>query len=277
MSQEIRQFEEALEGSSVEGSNSLHGRIAMVTGGARGIGRAIAERVQAAGAQVCIVDCDPEAGEAVARTLSERHPDRPVRFFRANLEEMDEIDAVVRHFASSHGQVDVLVNNAGIELDKPFEEVTVRDWERIEAVNLRAPFFLTQRMLPFFPLSGGAIINIGSIHSTHAFKNATAYACSKAALVSLTRNLALELAPRHIRVNALSPGYIDTRLWEVYLHSSPDPESLAASTTALHPLGRRGLPDDIAQAALFLATNASSFITGTQIVVDGGLTIRAHV
>jgi NAD(P)-dependent dehydrogenase (short-subunit alcohol dehydrogenase family) len=277
MSQKIRQFEEVLESSAVEGSNSLRGRIAMVTGGARGIGRAIAERIQAAGAQVCIIDCDLEAGEAAARALSERHPDRPVRFFRANLEELDDIDAVVKLFSSSHGQVDVLVNNAGIEIDKPFEEVTVADWERIEAVNLRAPFFLTQRMLPFFPPSGGAIINISSIHSTHAFKNATVYACSKAALVSLTRNLALELAPRHIRVNALCPGYIDTRLWEVYLNSSPDPESLAAWTTALHPLGRRGLPEDIAQAALFLATNASSFITGTQIVVDGGLTIRAHV
>jgi NAD(P)-dependent dehydrogenase (short-subunit alcohol dehydrogenase family) len=279
MSKETRQFEEVHESRlhSSDGSHSLQGKIAVVTGGARGIGRAIAERVQAAGAQVCIVDCDPEPGEAVARALTERHPDRPVGFFLANLEKMEEIDAVASHFSSSHGQLDVLVNNAGIEIDKRFEEVTAGDWEQIQAVNLRAPFFLTQRLLPFFPSSGGAIINISSIHSTHAFKNATVYACTKAALIALTRNLALELAPRHIRVNALCPGYIDTRLWEVYLQSSPDPNSLAAWTTELHPLGRRGVPDDIAQAALFLATNASSFVTGTQIVVDGGLTIRAHV
>jgi NAD(P)-dependent dehydrogenase (short-subunit alcohol dehydrogenase family) len=170
----------------------------------------------------------------------------------------------------------VLVNNAGIEMDKPFEKVLPADWSRIEAVNLRAPFFLSQSMLRFFPPEGGAIINISSIHSTHAFPNAAPYACSKAALIALTRNLALELAPRHIRVNALCPGYIDTRLWEVYLRSSPDPALLAAQTAALHPLGRRGVPEDIAGAAVFLAAEASSFITGTQIVVDGGLTVRAH-
>jgi NAD(P)-dependent dehydrogenase (short-subunit alcohol dehydrogenase family) len=281
MSRKTRQVEE-VNSSSMDspshgqGSDSLYGRIVMVTGAARGIGRAIAERVQAAGAQVCIVDCDREPGEALALALSEKYPERPAGFCLANLEKLEEIDAAVKHFASTHGRVDVLVNNAGIEIDKPFEEVTPSDWDRIEAVNLRAPFFLTQRMLPFFPSSGGAVINISSIHSTHAFKNATVYACSKAALIALTRNLALELAPRHIRVNALCPGYIDTHLWEVYVRSSPDPESLAAWTTALHPLGRRGVPEDVAQAALFLATNASSFITGTQIVVDGGLTVRTH-
>ena len=279
MNQEIKQFAEVHQHAlnSSEGTHSLQGKIAVVTGGARGIGRAIAERVQAAGAHVTIVDSDREPGEATAQTLTEKHPDRPVEFFMANLEKMDEIDAIASHFSGNLGRLDVLVNNAGIEMDKSFEDVASSDWERIQAVNLRAPFFLTQRMLPFFPPSGGSIINISSIHSTHAFKNSIVYACSKAALIALTRNLALELAPRHIRVNAICPGYIDTRLWETYLHSSPNPESLAAWTAELHPLGRRGVPDDIAQAALFLATSASSFITGTQIVADGGLTIRAHV
>ena len=95
-------------------------------------------------------------------------------------------------------------------------------------------------------------------------------------MVALTRNLALELAPRHIRVNAICPGYIDTRLWEEYLRNSPDPTALAAQTTALHPLGRRGMPADVSEAALFLASEASAFITGTILVVDGGLTVRAH-
>jgi len=120
------------------------------------------------------------------------------------------------------------------------------------------------------------VINMSSIHATHAFASSTAYACSKAGLVALTRNLALELAPRHIRVNAICPGYIDTRLWEEYMRRSPDADALAANTAALHPLGRRGIPADVASAALFLATDASAFITGTCLVVDGGLTIRAH-
>lgn len=264
--------------SSLNGAvdHCLHGKTAMVTGGARGIGRAIAQGLQRAGANVLIVDCDRGPGEASAQKLSESYPDRPVKFVLANLEALEEVAAIGDRFAQTHQQLDVLVNNAGIEMDKPFEKILPADWSRILAVNLRAPFFLTQRMLPFFPAYGGAIINISSIHSTHAFANAVPYACSKAALIALTRNLALELAPRHIRVNALCPGYIDTRMWDVYVNNSPDPALLAAQTMALHPLGRRGVPEDIAGAAVFLATDASSFITGTQIVVDGGLTIRAH-
>jgi NAD(P)-dependent dehydrogenase (short-subunit alcohol dehydrogenase family) len=95
-------------------------------------------------------------------------------------------------------------------------------------------------------------------------------------MLALTRNLALELAPRRIRVNSICPGYIDTRLWEEYLQNSSDPKSIAEQTTALHPLGRRGMPADVSEAALFLASQASAFITGTDLVVDGGLTVRAH-
>jgi NAD(P)-dependent dehydrogenase (short-subunit alcohol dehydrogenase family) len=127
-----------------------------------------------------------------------------------------------------------------------------------------------------FPESGGAIVNISSIHSTHAFPESVAYTCSKAGLIALTRNLALELAKRRIRVNAICPGYIDTRLWDEYLRHSANPDEVAAQTTALHPVGRRGVPADIAEAALYLASDAASFVTGTQLVVDGGLTIRAH-
>jgi NAD(P)-dependent dehydrogenase (short-subunit alcohol dehydrogenase family) len=141
---------------------------------------------------------------------------------------------------------------------------------------LRGAFSLAQATLPLFPASGGAIVNISSIHATHAFPHSIPYACSKAGLLALTRNLALELAPRKIRVNAICPGYIDTRLWEEYLRHAPDPYTVAAQTTALHPVGRRGMPTDVAEAALFLACDGTSFITGTNLVIDGGLTIRAH-
>jgi meso-butanediol dehydrogenase/(S,S)-butanediol dehydrogenase/diacetyl reductase len=172
--------------------------------------------------------------------------------------------------------LDVLVNNAGIEIEKPLPQVTLQDWELIMGVNLRGALLLTQAALPLFPKRGGAIVNIGSIHATHAFPDSIPYACSKAGLVALTRNLALELAPRHIRVNVICPGYIDTRLWDEYLRRSGDGEGIAAQVQALHPLGRRGLPADVAEAAAFLAADSSSFVTGTHLVVDGGLTIRAH-
>jgi len=119
-------------------------------------------------------------------------------------------------------------------------------------------------------------VNISSIHATHAFANSIPYACSKAGLVALTRNLALELAGQKIRVNAVCPGYIDTPMWEEWLRSSDDPESLARKTAALHPLGRRGLPGDVAAAVAYLAGPQSNWVTGTHLVVDGGLTIRAH-
>jgi len=143
-------------------------------------------------------------------------------------------------------------------------------------VNLRAPLLLSKALAPLFPATGGAIVNIGSIHSSHAFANSIPYACSKAGLVALTRNLALELAPRRIRVNAVCPGYIDTALWDEWLKTAANPEALAAQTEALHPLGRRGVPADVAAAVAYLASPASAWVTGTQLVVDGGLTIRAH-
>lgn len=255
---------------------SLAGQIAVVTGGAQGIGRAIAERFQQADARVCILDCDNKAGEAAANELTAGDPAHAVTFHRIDLEQHAAIPTVAGQIKSLYGQIDILVNNAGVELDTDFGEMSAALWDKILAINLRAPFLLTQALEPLFPVTGGAVINISSIHATHAFAGSTAYACSKAGLVALTRNLALELAPRHIRVNAICPGYIDTRLWEEYMRQSSDADALARNTAALHPLGRRGIPTDVANAALFLASDASTFITGTCLVVDGGLTIRAH-
>ena len=178
--------------------------------------------------------------------------------------------------ADSQPKIDILVNNAGIELDLPFEQVTPELFDRVIAINLRAPLLLTQALVSLFPPSGGAIVNISSIHAEHAFPNAIPYACSKAGIVALTRNLALELASRQIRVNAICPGYIDTPMWDEWLRSSSDPEEIARQTTALHPLGRRGQPQDVASAVAYLAGPQSAWITGTYLVVDGGLTIRTH-
>jgi NAD(P)-dependent dehydrogenase (short-subunit alcohol dehydrogenase family) len=250
-------------------------RVGLVTGGARGIGRAIGECLQREGAHVVLLDCDQDAGEAAAREtgMTGRNP---VRFVQADLGSTAGFEAVSDFIANRYGHLDMLFNNAGIETGKSFENTTAADWEGVLGVNLRGAFLLTQAVLHLFPESGGAIVNISSIHSTHAFPESVVYACSKAGMIALTRNLALELAKRHIRVNAICPGYIDTRLWDEHLRHSANPDEVAAHTTALHPVGRRGVPADIAEAALYLASDAASFVTGTQLVVDGGLTIRAH-
>ncbi len=257
-------------------AEKLRGRVALVTGGARGIGRAISEGLVRKDVRVCLLDCDQQAGEATARELSTDHVGSTVQFIRCDLAAGDGFETVREFVARAHGHLDLLFNNAGLEIEKPFELTTLSEWDRIMAVNLRGPFLLTQALLPLFPADGGAIVNISSIHASRAFPGSVAYACSKAGLLALTRNLALELADRRIRVNAICPGYIDTRMWDEYLSHLTNPDEVAERTRALHPLGRRGVAEDIAAAAVYLASDAASFITGTDLIVDGGLTIRAH-
>jgi glucose 1-dehydrogenase len=250
-------------------------KVAVVTGAARGIGRAIAERLHARGARVVLVDCN--ATNLVATAKAMRSADGVgSRFIVADLGDPTAIEALAEQVAALEARVDVLVNNAGIEVDIPFEKVTAGWFDRVIAVNLRAPLLLSQALASLFPESGGAIVNISSIHADHAFPNSIPYACSKAGLVALTRNLALELAPRHIRVNAVCPGYIDTPMWDEFLQGSSDPQALASETEALHPLGRRGLPEDVASAVAYLASHDAAWVTGTHLVVDGGLTVRTH-
>jgi NAD(P)-dependent dehydrogenase (short-subunit alcohol dehydrogenase family) len=253
----------------------LAGRVALISGGAQGIGRGIATVFQREGACVFILDCDARKGNETAADLTAENPNLPVKYLSADLREF-ELQPAVDSVRKFHSRLDILVNNAGIGLDKPFEKLTVADWDLVMNVNLRGAFLLTQAVLPLFDESGGAIVNISSVHASHAFPNAIPYACSKAGMIALTRNLALELSARRIRVNCICPGYIDTRLWKEYLRHSADPEAVADQTTALHPVGRRGTSADIAEAALYLASDSSSFITGTDLLVDGGLTIRAH-
>ncbi len=254
----------------------LAGRVALISGGAQGIGRAIATLFQREGACVFLLDCDAATGNQTAAELSKQDPSRPVKYLAADLQKPEDIQNAARTLQMTHPRIDALINNAGLERERPLEKLTVADWDLVLNVNLRGAFLLTQALVPLFPASGGAIVNISSIHASHAFPDSIPYACSKAGMVALTRNLALELASRHIRVNCICPGYIDTRLWEEYLRNSDNPKALAEQTTALHPVGRRGIPADVSEAALFLASDSSAFITGTDLIVDGGLTVRAH-
>jgi NAD(P)-dependent dehydrogenase (short-subunit alcohol dehydrogenase family) len=256
-------------------SAEFHDMVAVVTGSAQGIGRGIAEGLHARGAHVLMLDRNGPALAAAAESLRARGGAR-VHSILVDLADPAAIAALTAQVSRLEPKVDVLVNNAGIEFDLPFGEVTAEIFDRVIAVNQRAPFLLTKALEPLFPETGGAIVNISSVHADHAFPNAIPYACSKAALVALTRNLALELAPRRIRVNAICPGYIESPMLDEWLQLAPDPEALARQVKTLHPLGRVGTPSDVASAVAYLAGPAAAWVTGTVLVVDGGLTIRAH-
>lgn len=250
-------------------------KVAVVTGAAQGIGLAIAEHLHEQGAAVVLVDRKADALHSAAEVFGARKG-AAVHSIVTDLEKPGEIEALAEELGQLESKVDILVNNAGIEADTAFEDVSVDLFNQVMAVNLRAPLHLAQRLVRMFPGSGGSIVNISSIHADHAFANSIPYACSKAGLVALTRNLALELAPRRIRVNAVCPGYIDTPMWNEWLRTAHDPEALARHTEELHPLGRRGVPQDVAMAVAYLAGRQSAWVTGTCLVVDGGLTVRTH-
>ncbi len=259
----------------VERVQNYAGKRALVTGAAQGIGRAIAEELHRRGAEVLLLDRKAEKVAAFAAELNALR-DGSAAAHVVDLTDAEAIKKIGAELHSAKKTVNLLVNNAGVELDLSIEKLSSADFDLIIAVNLRAPFLMVQSLLPCFAEAGGAIVNVSSIHSTHAFLNAIPYAASKAGLNAMTRNLALELAPRHIRVNAVAPGYIDTAMWDEWLASSPDPEKLARETTALHPLGRRGLPGDVARMVAYLGSDEPEWITGTVTVIDGGLTLRAH-
>lgn len=255
--------------------DDYRGRHALVTGAAQGIGRAIAEELHGRGARLALLDCKAEKLRAFAAELNRKRK-QSATAHAVELSSAEAIAGFARDFAAAGETLHLLVNNAGRELDLPLDQLSGTEYDLILAVNLRAPFLLVQGLLNAFSPEGGAVVNVSSIHATHAFPNAIPYAASKAGLNAMTRNLALELAPRKIRVNAVAPGYIDTAMWEEWLASAADPDKLARETAALHPLGRRGLPEDVARAVAYLGSEECTWITGTVLVVDGGLTIRAH-
>jgi 2-deoxy-D-gluconate 3-dehydrogenase len=243
---------------------SLAGKTAIVTGGAKGIGRGIADRFTEAGARVIIADLDEESGEKVAEAVRGD-------FVRTDMSHEEDIVGLVRHVIERHGHADVLVNNAGIYPFKPALEMTAEFWDRVQAVNLRGLFLLSREFANAARTNagGGVIVNIGSIDSLHpSSAGLAAYDASKGGVLMFTRNFALEVAPLGIRVNMIAPGGVMTE--GVSQSQQGVPADLMQQFLSRVPMGRWGDPDDIATMALVLATPMSAYVTGATFVVDGG-------
>ena len=246
-------------------------RVAVVTGAASGIGRGCAFRLAGDGCRVAVVDIDAAGGQATVDRI--RADGGDAFFLEVDIGEPDAFERIVSAVTGRWNALHVLVNNAGLDYNEPLSDMTVEAWDRCLAVDLRSVAFSAQAASETMRRSGGgSIINIASVMAWYTFPNYSAYTASKAGLIGLTRTLALELGPLGIRVNAIAPGFIDTGAWERVLATMDDADEFAASVSALHPLGRRGDPSDIAGAVAFLAGPDASFITGHTLVVDGGLT-----
>ena len=246
-------------------------KVAVVTGGASGIGRGCAFRLAADGYRVAVIDIDAAGGQKVVNQI--RGHGGETFFMETDIGEPDAFPRIVDEVSERWNALHVLVNNAGLDYHEPLSEMSVEAWDRCLAVDLRSVAFSGQAAAGLLAESGGgAIINIASVMAWYTFPEYSAYTASKAGLIGLTRTLALELGPLGIRVNAIAPGFIDTGAWERVLAAMENAEEFAASVSALHALGRRGKPADIAGAVAFLASEDASFITGQTLVVDGGLT-----
>jgi NAD(P)-dependent dehydrogenase (short-subunit alcohol dehydrogenase family) len=240
-------------------------KVVLITGGASGIGKAIAERFLFAGARVTIFDQQ-------AVSAGQFDPDDRVVAIRGDVAREPDVRDVVSRTNDRFGLIDVLFNVAGIELSGRIEEYSADDWDRQMAVNLKGAFLFAKHTVPQMKGRGGVIVNISSIDALMGYPMLAAYDSSKAGLLAFTRSLALECGPDGIRVNAICPGYTQTPLLQAWFDRQPDPEQVKRDIIASHPLRRMGRPSDIAEAAFFLASDAASFITGTYLVVDGGIT-----
>ena len=245
----------------------------LVTGAAAGIGAGIAERFSEAGYAVAAFDVDGPGAIRMAERLRAHTPAIAIQGDVAVEENArDAIAQAVREL----GPLDVLVNNAGIEVSGSVSDLTPSAWDRQMAVNLRGAFLMSKYAIEQMRRRGGAIIHISSVHAFVSWQGCAAYDATKAGLLGLTRAMALDHGPDKIRVNAICPGYIDTPLMDKWLATVPDREETMRQVLSYHPLGRIGTPRDVAEAALFLASDAASFVSGAFLVVDGAMSVAGH-
>jgi NAD(P)-dependent dehydrogenase (short-subunit alcohol dehydrogenase family) len=251
----------------------LKGRIAVVTGGAQGIGRSVARRFIREGCLVAILDVAEARGRDAAAELGDG-----CTFQRCNVAIESDVEEALTGTAATLGPIDVLVNNAGVDSHSDPATMTERDWDELMGVNLKAAWLCAKHVLPGMrERKRGSIVNIASIHAVVTVAGMFPYAAAKSGLAGLTRSLALECAGDGVRVNTLCPGFVSTPPVEQWLASQPDAAAAERKVRAAHPLGRIGKPDEIAAAVTFLASDEASFITAATLMADGGLSARMAV
>ena len=248
----------------------FEGDVAMVTGGARGIGRATIERLVADGARVAFCDIDVDVGRQAASEIGEQ-----TRFYPCDLAHENQVADVVARATADIGDVTILVNNAGVNAHFDATSMTTDEWDAFMAVDLRSAWLTAKYVLPAMQRARrGAIVNVSSMHGFATIPNFFPYAAAKSGLIGLTRSMALDYGDDGIRVNAVCPGFVRTRLVQDSIDQNPDPAAAEAAMVRGVALGRMATASEVAAAITFLASDDASYITGASLMVDGGVTAR---
>ena len=255
--------------------NRLQDKVALVTGGARGLGKAQCIRMSEEGAKVAVTDVLDEEGRQVAEQI--RQAGGQGEFWHLDVTDENEVREVLESVTQKWGKLDVLVNNAGITgADKPTDEMTVEEWRAVSDVNVLGVFLCTKHAVPKLrDAGGGSIINLSSIYGIIGAPDIPAYHASKGAVREMSKVDALLYAGDNIRVNSVHPGFVYTPLVESFAEGKDmSLEEFKDKTAAKHPIGRMGEPDDIAWGVVYLASDEAAFVTGSELVIDGGYTAQ---
>lgn len=246
----------------------MHGKVAIVTGASSGIGRAAAEIFANKGFTVVAVGRNEKELTALSKSIESKRGS--IKPHLADVTEMSQLERIASETVHNYGQIDVLVNSAGIIKNGNIENTTLDDWDKMLNINLRSVFVLSQKCVPYLAETRGNIVNVSSVAGTRSFPNVLAYCVSKAAIDQLTRCSALELASKRIRVNAVNPGVVVTNIHKRGGMEDSAYDAFLEHSKETHPIGRVGTPQEVAELIYFLASDKAGWITGATYEIDGG-------
>jgi NAD(P)-dependent dehydrogenase (short-subunit alcohol dehydrogenase family) len=250
----------------------LKGKVALITGSGSGIGRATAILFSKEGAKVAVSDIDTEGGGATVATIEREGGE--AAFFRCDVTEGAEVEAATNAIIAKYGRIDIVHSHVGGDLTTTDTVVddSEADWERLMRLNIKSHFLVTKHVIPaMIENGGGAIIITITTNAFMNYRHVQAYGTTKAALIQLTKSLAMDYAEKNVRVNALAPGEVLTPMWERHFNALPNPAEAKEAVRRKIPIGRIATPEEVASCALFLASDDSKYVTGNVIFVDGGL------